>query len=96
LFSLLSLLGVLFAYRAQNPAAVPLGMVLVIFPLIFYVTHTSLRYRLPIDTIMAVLAVYAVAYPLSQWAGRRHADTMRHPSGEVATLPQSVAGKIGG
>ena len=96
LFSLLSLLGVLFAYRAQNPAAVPFGMVLVIFPLIFYVTHTSLRYRLPIDTIMAVLAVYAVAYPLSQWAGRRHTDTMRHSSGEVATLPQSVAGKIGG
>ena len=95
LFSLLSLLGVLCAYRAQNPAAVPLGMVLVVFPLIFYVTHTSLRYRLPIDTIMAVLAVYAVAYPLSQWAGRRHADTMRHPSGEVATLPQPVAGKIG-
>ncbi len=32
-------------------------MVLLIFPLVFYVTHSSLRYRFPIDPIMLVLAV---------------------------------------
>ena len=35
------------------------------FPLIFYLTHTSLRYRFPMDPIMMVLAAYGVAYLVS-------------------------------
>jgi hypothetical protein len=33
---------------------------------VFYVTHTSGRYRYPMDPIMAILTVFALAYPLSQ------------------------------
>ena len=68
LFSLLSLLGALFAFRSQNNAATMFASVMLVFPLVFYFTHTSLRYRFPMDPIMDVLAVYAVAYPLSRWS----------------------------
>jgi hypothetical protein len=40
-------------------------MVLLIFPLVFYVTHSSLRYRFPIEPIIVVLAVSAVAHLIS-------------------------------
>jgi 4-amino-4-deoxy-L-arabinose transferase-like glycosyltransferase len=63
IFPLLSLLGVLFAYRAQNEAALPLATVMLFFPLVFYITHSSSRYRHPMDPVMVVLAVYAFAYP---------------------------------
>jgi hypothetical protein len=65
LLSLLCLLGALWAYRARQPDAFPFAMVLVIFPLVFYVTHASLRYRFPIDPIMLVLATSAVAHLIS-------------------------------
>jgi hypothetical protein len=65
LLSLLCLLGALYAYRARHPDAAPFALVLVIFPAIFYVTHSSLRYRFPMDPIMLVLAASAVAHLLS-------------------------------
>jgi 4-amino-4-deoxy-L-arabinose transferase-like glycosyltransferase len=66
LLTLLSLCGVLFAYRARRPDAAPYALVLLVFPLIFYLTHSSLRYRFPMDPILIVLAVNGIAYPLSQ------------------------------
>jgi len=59
--SLFTLLGALFAYRNGRPDAFPYAMVLLIFPLIFYLTHASLRYRFPMDPIMMVLSAYGVA-----------------------------------
>lgn len=44
----------------------PFASVMLMFPVVFYVTHTSGRYRYPMDPIMAILAVFAIAYPLSQ------------------------------
>jgi 4-amino-4-deoxy-L-arabinose transferase-like glycosyltransferase len=73
LFPLLSLLGMLFAYREQDETAVPLALVLLFFPLVFYITHASTRYRHPMDPVMLVLAVYGLAYPITylakRWAG---------------------------
>jgi hypothetical protein len=63
--SLLSLLGVLYAFRAGRSESAPFAFVLLIFPLIFYLTHSSSRYRFPIDPVMMVLASSAVAYLLS-------------------------------
>lgn len=65
LFPVLSLLGILFAYREQNEAAVPLALVLLFFPLVFYITHASTRYRHPMDSVMLVLAVYGLVYPVA-------------------------------
>ncbi len=65
LLSLLSLLGVLYAHRSRNPEAAPYGMVLLIFPLVFYLTHSSPRYRYPMDPIIVVLAASSLAHLLS-------------------------------
>ena len=69
-FPLLSLLGVLLAYRQRNEIAVPFAAVMLFFPLVFYLTHTSSRYRHPMDPVMLVLAVYALAYPVIYWRKR--------------------------
>jgi hypothetical protein len=70
LFSLLSFVGAHFAYRARSQAALPFASVMLMFPVVFYVTHTTGRYRYPMLPIMAILTVFAFAYPLSQLAKR--------------------------
>jgi hypothetical protein len=65
LLSLLSLLGVLYAHRSRHADAAPYGMVLLIFPLVFYMTHSSQRYRFPMDPIVVVLAASSIAHLIS-------------------------------
>lgn len=62
LLSVLCLLGAFFAHRTKIPEAPLYVTVLLIFPLVFYLTHSSLRYRFPIDPIIVVLAVSAVVH----------------------------------
>jgi 4-amino-4-deoxy-L-arabinose transferase-like glycosyltransferase len=66
LFSLSSFAGAFFAYRARSEAALPFASVMLMFPVVYYLTNTSGRYRYPMDAIMAILTVFAFAYPLSQ------------------------------
>lgn len=84
-FSLLSFLGAFFAYRARSEAALPFASVMLMFPVVFYVTHTTGRYRYPLDTIMVILTVFALAYPLSQLLKRGAAKLW------VAESAQSVS-----
>ena len=88
LFALLSLLGALFAFRVRSPAAYPLGTVMLVFPLAFYLTHTSLRYRYPMDPIMQVLAVFAVVYAVSPVARRSAAGEEAAPELKSASRPE--------
>jgi len=81
LLSLFTFVGALFAYRVKLPEAFPYAMVLLIFPLIFYVTHASLRYRFPMDPIMMVLSAYGVAQSIALLRGR-----LRHPSRAVTPV----------
>jgi hypothetical protein len=62
---------VLAAYRAQIPSAALFAITLLVFPLVFYVTHASLRYRFPIDPILLILATGAVAN-FASLAGNRN------------------------
>jgi hypothetical protein len=50
----------MFAYRFRHPQAFPYAMVPLIFPIIFYITHSSLRYRFPMDPIMMILSTYGI------------------------------------
>ena len=61
--TILALLGLRRAFRTSRELAAPYALVLLIFPLVFYVTHSnsSRRHRHPIDPEIVVLAVYAVA-----------------------------------
>jgi 4-amino-4-deoxy-L-arabinose transferase-like glycosyltransferase len=79
-FPALSLLGVLFAYREQNEAAGPLASVMLFFPLVFYITHSSSRYRHPIDPVMLVLAVYALSYSVTHVLKRSSRLHVRIPA----------------
>ena len=62
--------GALFASRIQNAAATPYALVLLTFPLVFYLTHSSFRYRFPMDPILIVLAVFGVAHTCALVRGR--------------------------
>lgn len=55
-----ALSGVMALIATKNEFAIPLVSVPLIFPLLYYVTHTSLRYRHPIDPIVLLLAVIGV------------------------------------
>ena len=67
--SLMSLLGVLYARRSRHPDAAPFGMVLLIFPIVFYLTHSSPRYRFPMDPIIVVLAASSLAHLIRARSG---------------------------
>jgi 4-amino-4-deoxy-L-arabinose transferase-like glycosyltransferase len=96
-FSLLSLTGLLLASRRGREATGPLATVLLVFPLIFYLTHPAMRYRHPMDPIMLVLAVFAVMYLVSP-AARRKADekptamdgTSTEPAGSTEDLVSAL------
>ena len=70
LFFGLCFAGVLGALQTHNDAAVPLIILPLAYPLLFYVTHASLRFRQPIDGIMLVLAVYAAGDLVTRIASR--------------------------
>jgi len=79
MLSLLGLLGVLYAHRSRNPDAAPFGMVLLIFPMVFYLTHSSPRYRFPMDPIIVVLAASSVAHLLSARFGSSQKTKVAEP-----------------
>jgi hypothetical protein len=58
--------GVLLVARSKNPFAVPLAVFPMLYPLVFCVTHTSLRYRHPIDPILIFFTVVAIAASCSK------------------------------
>ena len=60
-FSILSFTGLILALRSKCRDSLPLAMCLVLFPIPYYITHTALRYRHPIDPFMTIFTVYAVA-----------------------------------
>ena len=58
-FSLLAWLGVVVFYRRTGAKAVPFALVLVVFPVIYYVTHPWPTYRHPTEPVMLLGAAYA-------------------------------------
>ncbi len=73
-FSLLSLAGMILALRTNLTDSLPLAMCLFVFPIPYYVTHTALRYRHPIDPFMTILTAYAIVQLYSALQGRRAFD----------------------
>ncbi len=69
-FSLLAFLGLLLARRADPLQTFPLSAAMLLFPATYYITHSAMRYRHPIDPLMTVLAVYAVAWAYARVAGK--------------------------
>jgi hypothetical protein len=63
--SLLALVGLFWTWRSFGWEAAPVWIAPIIFPLTYYLTHSTLRYRHPIDPVLTVLAVYAFAHACS-------------------------------
>ena len=95
LFPLLTFLGALLAYRQRNPYAFPLAASVLIFPLIYYVTHTSLRYRHPIDPLMTVLSAFSLVTLFSK-IPLRLLGTNRERAGSGAAQEMTPAGSSSG
>lgn len=55
-----ALIGIFVLLAGKNVYALPMAAVPVIFPLTYYVTHTSLRYRHPIDPVVLLLTAIGV------------------------------------
>lgn len=70
MFSLLALFGLLLARRADAAYAFPLAAAMLLFPVTYYITHSAVRYRHPIDPLMTMLAVYATACVYEKALGR--------------------------
>lgn len=59
ILTLVSFGGLWIALRKDIRAAVPLAIVLAVFPVLYYFTNSNERYRHPIDPLMVLLAAYA-------------------------------------
>jgi 4-amino-4-deoxy-L-arabinose transferase-like glycosyltransferase len=70
LFSVLALAGAALSLRTRREEGLLFAAVLMIFPVVYYLTHTALRYRHAMDPAMALLAVFAVAHAFSRVARR--------------------------
>jgi hypothetical protein len=55
-----AVIGIAALIRNRSSYGFPFAMFVVAFPVLYYVTHTSLRYRHPIDPIALLLAAIAV------------------------------------
>ena len=67
---LLAFGGLLLACRGIKTLAVPLLNAILIFPLVYYICHTSPRYRHPIDPVMAILCAYSLTN-IAGWFKKR-------------------------
>jgi len=56
-----TLFGIFLLARAKNPFSFPIAIFPVLFPLVYFVTHTSLRYRHPIDPMLVFLTAVALS-----------------------------------
>jgi hypothetical protein len=58
LFSILAFVGVGWAMHDKRDAVVPLALSLIFFPAVYYLTHSDMGFRHPIDPVMVIFAVY--------------------------------------
>jgi hypothetical protein len=66
-----ALLGVISLFWRCDPYAFPLAAYPIVFPFLYYITHTSLRYRHPIDPVVLLLTVIAIHSLWRSWVSLR-------------------------
>jgi len=71
LLTLGTLLGIFVLARAKSPFTFPIAIFPLLFPLVHYVTHTSLRYRHPIDPMLVFLTAVASCRCFSRFSTSR-------------------------
>jgi hypothetical protein len=56
-----TLAGIVLMLVRRHPLAVPLIVFPILFPVLYYLTHTSLRYRHPVDPFLLLLTIFTMA-----------------------------------
>ncbi len=83
-----ALLGIAVLVRRCSEYAFPLAVYPLIFPFLYYVTHTSLRYRHPIDPVVLLLTAIAAGTLMEVVSHRRSSGASLS-----SDAPQAVATK---
>lgn len=74
LLSVLTFMGLSRAYKQKGATiATPYALILIFFPLIYYLTHVGGWYRCPMDPFLITLAAYEVESRAAAWLRRRSA-----------------------
>jgi hypothetical protein len=55
--------GIILLCGRRSPYAFPLAIAPVVFPVVYYTTHTSLRYRHPLDPVLVLLTALVLTAP---------------------------------
>ena len=59
--TVLAFIGLWKAWSRHKTAAILYALILLCFPVVYYVTHPTMDYRHPIDPVVIVLAVYGIS-----------------------------------
>jgi hypothetical protein len=79
------LVGIASLLWKRSPYAFPLAAFPVVFPWLYYITHSNLRYRHPIDPVVLLLAAIAVG-SLAKKASAPSGATVEASAGNAQTL----------
>jgi hypothetical protein len=71
LISVVAFLGLFLAFRNRNPAVPLFAITLLVFPIVYYITHPTPRYRHPIEPTMVVLGAYVLTNTFSKLSIRK-------------------------
>ena len=85
---LLSWFGLGVFLRSRNPESIPFLIVLLFYPVVYYLTVTLVRYQFPIEPVIVSLAVYGVARALG--LNQNGEDSPHPPAGEFSNRPRSA------
>lgn len=87
LASLGTVVGLVALYRQRNPFVFPLAIFPIAFPVLYYVTNNSLRYRHPIDPVVFLLVAIATCWP---WNSSASLDQSRRNAFLRMQSPQTA------
>jgi 4-amino-4-deoxy-L-arabinose transferase-like glycosyltransferase len=80
-FTVLASIGLWRAFRQKNLGAVPFLLVLLTFPVVYYITSPEAYYRRPIDPFIVILAAFAIA-SRAEWKTRKTRKVVAEPEYE--------------
>jgi hypothetical protein len=89
---LIGLAGLLCFCREKSGFFFPCAISLLIYPVVYYVTHPALRYRLPIDPVLVVMAAFAITYPAVLATRRKSVRVF--DSGLTGSIPKPAASDL--
>ena len=72
----LAFTGIGRAIRDRRDGVFPLSVLIVVFPGIYYLTHSDLGFRHPIDPVIAIFLAYAVSTAVRQKSQLRAKNTI--------------------